>query len=141
MLVPLTSMTYQLYNAHYNGKIWVLIWKENTINIRRWHTKHYYNGNKIWKENTINNMTYQCHYYNGSTSYGKRIHLQNSLFMLPLSQQYCIICQHKHKKPLHTRTLAPANKWHLLQNYYNGNKIWKENTINTWHTKNALITN
>ena len=21
------------------------------------------------------------------------------------------------------------------QHYYNGNKIWKENTINTWHTK------
>ena len=21
------------------------------------------------------------------------------------------------------------------QNYYNENKIWKENTINTWHTK------
>ena len=21
------------------------------------------------------------------------------------------------------------------QNYYNGNKIWKENTINKWHTK------
>ena len=20
------------------------------------------------------------------------------------------------------------------QHYYNGNKIWKENTINTWHT-------
>ena len=21
------------------------------------------------------------------------------------------------------------------QHYYNGSKIWKENTINTWHTK------